>query len=235
MPKKNDPNTKFPGKKKKSIQSGGVDFTIEMVSLDMLKPHPRNYLEHPDDEVEHIAQSIRDNGVYKNIVVARDDTILAGHGVVKALRKMGVARAPARRLDLTSDDPRALKVLAGDNEISHLREVDDRALSEMLREIKDSCPDGLLGTGYDEMMLANLVFVTRPMSEVQDFDAAAAWVGMPEYEVTPRPLNLMVNFRNKGDKEKFIKLLGVSVTDAMKSIWWPLREKEDPSSLKFKG
>src|SRR2546430_11899104 len=126
-----------------------------VVPIDMLKPHPRNYRKHPDDELEHIMESIRTHGFYRNIVLAKDGkTILAGHGVVEAARRLGYKEIPAILIDYEPDDPHALKVLVSDNEIAHLAESNDRALTELLREVANA--GDLLGTGYDEMMLANL-------------------------------------------------------------------------------
>jgi len=208
-------------------------FAVELAPVEALKPHPRNYRGHPDDQIEHIVASIQAHGVYRNVVIAQDGTILAGHGVVEACRRLGLPRVPVHRLPLAPDDPRALKVLTGDNEIEHLAEQDDRLLTELLREIKDQDAAGLLGTGYDEMMLANLVFVTRPESEIQDFDEAAQWVGLPGYEAAPDPLKVTVNFANAEDRAGFFRRLGVAFTDKTDSIWWPPREREDKLSLKF--
>jgi hypothetical protein len=211
------------------------DFKTEIVPIAGLKEHPRNYREHPDDQLEHIIESIREHGLYRNIVIARDGTILAGHGVVKAVHKMGSEYIKVRRLDLDPNEPRALKVLTGDNESGRLAEVDDRALTEILKEIKDFDVDGLLGTGFDEMMLANLAFVTRPQSEIADFDEAAHWVGMPEFERDPQPMKVIINFRNEMDRAEFARILGLNFTDRTKSAWWPPKEKEDVSSLLFEG
>ena len=212
-----------------------LDFQVEVVALADLRPHPRNYRGHPEDQIEHIMESIREHGVYRNIVVARDHTILAGHGVVEAARRLGLAEIPVRRLPIAPDDPRALKVLTGDNEIEHLGEQDDRALTELLREIKEKDVAGLLGTGFDEMMLANLVFVTRPESEVQGFDEAAAWVGMPEYDAGQEPLKIMVSFANEEDRADFLRALGSPHLTKANSLWWPPRERGNPSAIRFEG
>ena len=208
---------------------------IEYVAVSELKPHPKNYREHPDDQLDHIVQSIKDNGHYRNVVIAKDNIILAGHGVVKASNKMGLKTIPVVRLDVPHTNKKAMKVLTGDNEIAHLGIVDDRLLSELLKEIKDSDITGLLGTGYDDAMLANLVMVSRPASEIEDFDAAAEWVGMPEYEKGEKPLQLIINFANAEDREKFAKLVGSPVTDKTKSIWFPHRDKDDESSLRLES
>ena len=208
---------------------------IEYVAVSELKPHPKNYREHPDDQLDHIVQSIKDNGHYRNVVIAKDNIILAGHGVVKASNKMGLKTIPVVRLDVPHTNKKAMKVLTGDNEIAHLGIVDDRLLSELLKDIKDSDITGLLGTGYDDAMLANQVMVSRPASEIEDFDAAAEWVGMPEYEKGEKPLQLIINFANAEDREKFAKLVGSPVTDKTKSIWFPHRDKDDESSLRLES
>jgi hypothetical protein len=139
------------------------------------------------------------------------------------------------RLPVQADDPRALKVLAGDNEIGHLAEIDDRALSELLRQIHTT--DDLLGTGYDDMMLANLVMVTRPAHEIGTVDQAAEWVGMPEHDSGHLPFQLIVSFRTDEDRLKFAELIGVSWTPGKirPSLWWPPKPTEDLSSVQFEG
>lgn len=215
-------------------QSEASRFKIEQMQLSKLKPHPRNYRTHPDDQIEHLMQSIREHGFYRNVVAARDYTILAGHGVVEAAGKMGAKTVPGFRLDLDPDDPRALKILAGDNEVGHLGERDDRMLSEMLKEINVDV--GLLGTGFDEMMLANLAMVTRPESEVKDFDAATEWVGMPEFEGLEWPERLIISFRSKEDRAKFVEEFGIECMRAAAdsrnwSATWPVKKRRDLESV----
>lgn len=78
---------------------------------------------------------MREFEFYKPIVIARDGTILAGHGIAEAARPLGIETVPVTRLDLDPDDPKALKILVDDNKVSGLAEQDDRALSEMLRGV----------------------------------------------------------------------------------------------------
>lgn len=106
-----------------------TEFETEMVSVEELRPHPRNYRKHPEDQIEHLVDSIKQNGFYRNVVIARDGTILAGHGVVEACIRLNTSEIPVIRLNREPDDPQSLKVLTGDNEIGHLGEIDDRILS----------------------------------------------------------------------------------------------------------
>ncbi|MHC4717456.1 MAG: ParB N-terminal domain-containing protein [Planctomycetota bacterium] len=207
--------------------------------VEILKPHPRNYRDHPEDQLEHIRASIRDNGFYRNVVLARDGTILAGHGVVLAAASMGLEKVPAMKLDLDPEDPRAIRILMGDNEIGHLGVVDDRLLTELLNGLQDADDDGgLLGTGYDAAMLANLIFTTRPQSEIKGMDEAAAWAGagMPAFEGGQPPVRLVVSFRNEEDREKFATShkLAIDKKEAKSwSTWWHRKERVDGAAVRY--
>ena len=211
-------------------------YEAEQVDIEKLKPHDKNYREHPDDQLEHLMKSIEQHGFYRNVVIAKDNTILAGHGVVKASRKLGLTSVPVIRLDIDKDSPKALKVLAGDNELGRLAEVNDRALSEILKEIMAKDVEGLLGTGYDEMMLANLAMVTRPSTEIKGINEAAEWLGMPNYEPTEVPYKISINFRNIEDRTQFLNLTGVDIPDSESKTligWFPPKEREDKASVKY--
>jgi hypothetical protein len=205
------------------------EFKTEIVRVDSLKPHPRNYKSHPADQLLQIKSSISQHGLYRNIVTAQDGTILAGHGVWQAVVEMGWETIPIIRLNILADSPAAFKVMVGDNEINHLAETDDRNLTEILKQINETDENGLLGTGYDEMMLANLLFVTRPESEIHDFNEAAQWVGLPAYGESVKPLQINISFRNNADREEFARRTGLVFTKQGEyvnwSAWWPPHEK----------
>jgi len=213
---------------------------IEQVPIDSLTPHPRNYRSHPDAQLVHLQTSLREYGWARNVVVSRDNVILAGHGIVEAARRNGHTSVPVFRLGLKGSDPRAEKFLVLENTVSHMAEDDDRQLTELLKELKDAEGVGLAGTGYDEQMLANLLFVTRPESEIADFNAAAEWVGMPEVEEKEREtgVKLVVWFDDEDHRNQFMELNElVNVATHAKgrgalAAWWPTRDRE-PGAYKF--
>jgi len=213
---------------------------VHWVPIEQTRPHPRNYRKHPEDQLEHIVASLRQHGFYRNVVLARDGTVLAGHGVREATERMKGTHLPAIVLDLDPNDPRALKVLAGDNEIGKLAETDDRALTELLKEVlrSDDAFGKLSGTGFNEEQLAALVFTTRPASEVQSMDEAAAWVGMPEYEEGGSTIKLVISFKSDEDRARFLAETGIRIDkSAIKgSTWstrWPWTDREDSASVRF--
>lgn len=206
----------------------------ETVALADLRAHPENYRLHPEDQLAHLERSLQEHGLYRNVVVAREGTILAGHGVVEAARRIGWEEIDVMRLDLDPDDPSARKILTGDNELSRLAETDDRLLAEHLKALAEM--DELLGTGFDEQMLANLVFVTRLETEMETMNDAAHWAGMPEIEATGPRISLVLAFDSEDDRAKLVDQLGLVIakkTRGTLSAWWPPRDREDLSSLRW--
>jgi ParB family chromosome partitioning protein len=141
------------------------DSILEQVALADLRPHPRNDGTHPPEEITHLAASLQEHGVYRNVVIADDGTILAGHGVVTAAQQLGHTQILARRMPYGPDDPQALQILVGDNHIARLRMQDDAALVALLQDLAQHDPLALLGTGFDEASLAALT----QQSQVPDF------------------------------------------------------------------
>jgi hypothetical protein len=210
-----------------------INLPTETVDIAQLKPHPQNYRAHPEEQLEHLMKSIEENGLYRNIVIAKDSTILAGHGVVEALTKLKKKTVQVIKLNVSPSSTKALKVLAGDNEIGYLAEIDDRALSELLKSIGQDAE--LLGTGYDTQMVAALAMATRPSNEVADMNEAAEWLGMPEFEPNPMGRKITVNFDNDEDVQKFAELVGVKITPKTRGLWYPPREKRNMKQLKIEG
>lgn len=212
----------------------------EVVKISSLRHHPRNYKTHPEEQLRHIAASIEQNGFYRNPVVARDGTILAGHGVVLACEKvLGLTEITVVWMDVDPSSPRAMKVLALDNELGRFAETDDRALTELLKAVRESDADGLLGTGYDDQMLSALAMVTRPASEIADTSEAAEWLGMPEYHdaVEGDLLSLVVTFTSEADRDEFIRQKEIKVAKKQSRTWsarWPSDGQEDAFSIGFR-
>jgi len=200
------------------------------VEISSLKPHPQNYNKHPEEQIEHLKHSLSEYGQFRNIVISADGYILAGHGIVQAAIELGIEKMKAIKIALKHDDVRALKILVLDNEVSHLREQDTRSLTEILKEISESDVVEMLGTGYDEAMLAALAMASRPIDEIKNFDAAAEWAGMPEFEPYGKENIVTVRFRNDDDRKKFSILIGQDIT-GKKSIWYPAREIDDLDSV----
>lgn len=213
--------------------------TMEHVLITTLKMHPKNYKTHPPEQIAHIMQSLKEHGFYRNVVIARESTILAGHGIVQAATQMGLVEVPVIRLNIDPNEPRALKVMTSDNELGKCAETDDRLLTDLLQDIMST--DDLLGTGFDDMALANLLFITRGRDEIKDKNEAAEWVGMPEFDEGTDHIGLNISFKTTDDRERFIHEKNLDVDIKAKeatvyknwSIWWPPLERSDNISVRI--
>jgi len=211
----------------------------EMVAVRRLKPHPKNYKKHPDEQLDHLIASIVEHGFYRNVVVARDYTILAGHGVVEAVLRMGMLgpdMIPVVRMDVDPDDPQAIKIMLADNEISKLAETDDRKLTELGKAAHGL--GELIGTGFDPQSLAMLVMVSRPLEEIRDKNEAAEWVGMPDFDSGKQLYRLVVMFASEADRDALLAQTGIRPSDRNRngticSGWWPPRDVQDRGGVLF--
>lgn len=132
-----------------------------------------------------------------------------------------------------------MKILAADNEVGSLAEVDDRSLSEILKFVKQNDDFGLDGTGFDDAMLANLVFITRSKHEIPDELAAAEWAGagMPEHlSEKEAVIELRLRFKSGKARDAFVQKIGAIPTKRVGEIVtapWPPRGKHDLKSIKL--
>lgn len=139
---------------------------IEYVSVDDLQPHPDN----PNEgDVGAISQSIERVGFYGAIVVQapsgrrRKHRILAGEHRWLAAKAAGIETVPVSVLDV--DDQTALVVLAGDNEIARLAQLDADKRIALLTRIAEA--GDLSGTGVDGDDLDALIETARARDEDQ--------------------------------------------------------------------
>ena len=84
---------------------------IEYLSVGSLKPYEKNAKKHPADQVEHIANSIREFGFRQPLVIDKDNVLVIGHGRLLAAKKLGLDTVPCVRADdLTDEQIKALRL-----------------------------------------------------------------------------------------------------------------------------
>ena len=209
--------------------------------LDWFTDNPDNYRAHPADQQAVLQRSLRKFGVVKNVVARPDGTILCGHGIIAAAKAEGLADFPVVIFEGTDAEAKAL--LITDNEISTMAMDDDRALTNLLKDLQDIDPELLEVTGFDSMKLAALVLVTRREDEIPDFDAALHWTGMPEVEERQckTGVELIVRFETEEQRQEFMErnqLRNLSTgaekrSGATMSAWYPARPRDNPGSSRF--
>ena len=89
------------------------------VSLALLKTPEKNTRIHPEKQINEIRRSLQKWGQYKNIVIDEENMVLAGNGLVEAMRAEGMKKAWAVILtDLTENEKK--KLMMADNKTAGL-------------------------------------------------------------------------------------------------------------------
>lgn len=123
-----------------------------MVPIASIKPHPRNAKLH---DVEEISGSIADFSFADVVVVQKSSGyVIAGHGRLEALTKLGATEVPAVFVDL--DDEDAGRFRLRHNASHDAGGYDQSLLASVLQEYRES-ERGLEATGYTDVALDELL------------------------------------------------------------------------------
>jgi ParB family transcriptional regulator, chromosome partitioning protein len=194
---------------------------LEVISIpvDNLVEYNGNARTHSDAQVKQIANSIEEFGWTVPVLVDERNCIMAGHGRVRAARKLGMVAVPAIRLDhLTETQKKALVI--GDNKLTLNGAWDMDTLALELEALKDDGFDVTL-TGFSTSELDDIASMCVPGS-LEDIDNAVEepkksddetrdWpkihLKVPE-EVHDVFLDIMAKCPGQKPHEKFAALLG---------------------------
>jgi DNA modification methylase len=107
---------------------------IEQIPIGSLRLDPQNPRQHNARQIGQIARSIESFGFNVPVLVDRDNKVLAGHGRVLALQRLGRSEAPIIRLEhLTPAQAKAFNI--ADNRLTEAASWNDRLLGEVLQEL----------------------------------------------------------------------------------------------------
>ena len=131
-------------------------YDVEMVAVDDIIPYSNNQKHHTPEQVQAIANSIRQFGFRQNLVIDKDNIIVIGHGRYEAAKLLGMQEVPCMRIeDLTPEQIRALRIV--DNKLNE---------SEWDFEKLEIEIDGLI----DEIDLENLGFDFSERFSIDDIE-----------------------------------------------------------------
>lgn len=100
-----------------------------------ITPYGQNAKKHPEEQVEHIANSIKEFGFRQPLVIDKDGVLIIGHGRLLAAKKLGLETVPVVKADdLTEEQVKALRL--ADNKTNE-SEWDLELLDAELAEIFD--------------------------------------------------------------------------------------------------
>lgn len=104
--------------------------------IEKLKPHPDNPRRHSEEQIAMLAESLRRFGQPKAILVLQDGTIIAGHGVWQALKRIGAKDVLIEIFQGSPEDARAY--MLADNQLATKAEDDPEGVRNILRDLDRS-------------------------------------------------------------------------------------------------
>lgn len=127
------------------------DIQIELIPLLLLRQYQFNARTHSEEQIQQIADSIREFGFTNPILVDRNNMIIAGHGRFAAAELLGLHLVPCLRLGDLDESQKRAYVLA-DNKLAENAGWDRSLLRLELIDLKDEGFDlGLIGFSEEEL------------------------------------------------------------------------------------
>lgn len=109
------------------------ELNIVYKNIKELKPYKKNAKKHPKEQVEQIANSIKEFGFTQPVIVDKNNCVVAGHGRILGAKKAGLKQVPTVMLeDLTEEQIKAYRLV--DNKLNE-SEWDEGLLKDSLDEI----------------------------------------------------------------------------------------------------
>lgn len=189
---------------------------IDHVSINSLKPNPRNARKHSDKQIQQVAASIERYGFLVPIVIDGANMIAAGHGRWKAARHLKLRTVPVIRAEFLTDADRRAFALT-ENRLAELSEWDENILAEELQILFEG--------GYD---LDITGFTTSDL----DFAIVDDTSGAPEKENVELPDSTAPAVSRVGD----LWLIGphrLYCGDARKAESWEALLGQDRAAMVF--
>lgn len=111
---------------------------IEQVPIEKLTFDSSNARQHSDANLSAIAESLKQFGQRKPIVVTADGVIVAGNGTVEAARLLGLTEVEVVRVPEDWDSDRVKAFALADNRTAELAEWNPEVLSAQLLELDEA-------------------------------------------------------------------------------------------------
>lgn len=113
-----------------------------------LKPYKKNAKKHSKEQVEQIANSIKEFGFTQPVIIDKHNSVVAGHGRILGAKKAGLKQVPTVCLEeLTEEQIKAYRLV--DNKLNE-SEWDYSLLDEELENLTEDIDMDLFGFEMDE-------------------------------------------------------------------------------------
>ena len=112
------------------------ELNIKYMNIRDLKPYKKNAKKHSKEQVEQIANSIKEFGFTQPVIIDKNNEVVAGHGRILGAKKAGLKQVPTVCLEeLTEEQIKAYRLV--DNKLNE-SEWDYGLLNTELSELWDA-------------------------------------------------------------------------------------------------
>lgn len=189
---------------------------IEKRKVSDLIPNPINVRRHNQTQIQEFSKSIKKFGIIRPIVVDENNVILAGHGLLEALKSQGAEEADVIVMNGLSDKDKK-KLLLADNKIFSLGFDDYGAIESILSELGKESDFDI--PGYDFNTLEELYGVKSVEKEIGERENPIGEIPMepkdgnkqnkddleePAFDYSPVPSKAVEAARAEAENRKFV-------------------------------
>lgn len=162
-----------------------------------LKPYKKNAKKHSKEQVEQIANSIKEFGFTQPVIIDKNNSVVAGHGRMLGAKKAGLKQVPTVCLeDLTEEQIKAYRLV--DNKLNE-SEWDSELLNAELQELWDI---GEVDMGQFDFDIDALFSEDEPTEKEVKFK-------------TKEKHDVVLHFKNTTEMNKAFKTLKYKYPDAV--------------------
>lgn len=176
---------------------------MQDLALSTLRPHPRNYQQHPAAQIEKLAASLKRFGQKKNIVAWQQDDfcyIVAGHGLVEAARSLKLPTLRAAVFPQETPEDEILGYMVADNETARSAEPDFAQLEALLH--------AQLEAGYSLESVGYTLDELEALQQQQEEDAKRTLeLAAPGGGTVQSAYSVLVECHNEAEQQRAYDLL----------------------------
>ena len=194
---------------------------LEEIDINLIKPYKNN--PRKNQNIDKVANSLKEFGFRQPIVIDKDYNIIVGHTRLQAAKQIGLKEVPIHIANLNKDQLKAYRI--ADNRVNQESEWDYQLLHNELKDLINE-DYNMFTLGFEGLELDNII--NADSNSTKWLDQMKEWKDMPEFshdDNTPYK-RLIINFETKKDVDKFFKLIKQEYTDKTRYINIPYRPKQ---------
>jgi hypothetical protein len=181
-----------------------------LVPIDILKPHPENYKEHPEEQRQVLNASLQAFGWTIPICCNPQNVIVRGHGMYMTALEKGYTHVPVEYVAL--DDKQSKAYLIADNETNRKAVTNHGKMVDILSDLSEYDDFDMLATGFspeevDVFLNTDTDFSFGDFCE-EDDEGEPYDIADVEGEATNKAFVIHISFKTPEKAELFLINIG---------------------------